>query len=68
MTIHTSYITDNKGTPVSVVIPIGEFEKLIEEYGIDLSKGEKKSIEKNKKLRASFPNKIFKEYTDLSFI
>ena len=66
MTIHTSYITDNKGTPLSVVIPINEFERLVEEYGIDLSKEEKNSIEKNKKLRASRPGKIDNEYTDLS--
>jgi hypothetical protein len=65
MKLHTKYIIDKNGKPISVVLPIEEFRKLIEVYGIDLSKEEIESIEKNKILRASSATSIEEEYTDL---
>ena len=66
MELRTNYITDKNGKPISVVIPIEEFEKMITEYGIDLSKEEANSILRNKAIRAKNPNKIDDEYIDLN--
>ena len=65
MELHTNYITDKQGRPISVVIPFDEYKKMVEEYGIDLTKEEIKSIRKNKVLRANSSEKIDKEYTDI---
>jgi hypothetical protein len=31
MTLHPQYVTDNKGKPVSVILPMKEFQTILEE-------------------------------------
>ncbi len=65
MELHANYITNKNGKPISVVLPIEEFKKMVEDYGIDLSKEEADSILKNKGLRSKNSAKIDSEYTNL---
>ena len=66
MKLHPQFITDKNGKVKSVILPIKEFRELIELYGIDLSREEIESIEKNKKLREKGSSMIENEYIDLN--
>jgi len=68
MVLHINFITDETGNIISVILPIDEFNDLIETYGIDLSKDEVSAIEKGKSLRSQGDSVISKEYVNIDDI
>ncbi|MFW5799917.1 MAG: hypothetical protein ACOCV8_03785 [Spirochaetota bacterium] len=51
MTIHKKIVIDDKGKPSEVIIPYDEFKHIEEMLGLDLSDGEKKSLDEAMKYR-----------------
>lgn len=66
MNLHTSFIIDKEGKPISVILPYTEYQELIESLGLDLSKEEVEAIEKIRLIRAANPERIEEEYISLN--
>lgn len=66
MNLHTSFIIDKEGKPISVILPYAEYQELIESLGLDLSEEEVEAIEKARLIRTTDPERIEEEYISLN--